>query len=169
MFKAQSRTATATAQIGLLVGAAAQKIDQSAREGLSGHDEPIDPVAIELAHELAVTHKIVKVRQRLAHREGKLVNVERTAEKNRNYLCTAAGCRAGVDRSREPLVVVVGKVVKAQMQAAKRQAVGWQHERGCRERAEIPDRVEIEFQRIAVGLIRPYAHVGRDLGQHLIA
>ena len=55
------------------------------------------------------------------------------------------------------------------MQAAERQSVRREDERLRRQRAEASEGIEVQAKRIGARLIGPHAHVGRDLGQDLIA
>ncbi len=91
-------------------------------------DEAAHPVRAGLAPEPAELDQVVEVGERLANGEGELMEVELAAEQDRDELGRRARLAAGLGRAREALVVVVRKLVQAELEPAEREAVGGQHE-----------------------------------------
>ena len=130
----------------------------------------ITPSAPVVPLELAAEPERMQVRQRLAHRERHLVQVERPLEQHRNELERALRrFGAGLERLGEALVVVRLQLVDARVQALERQAVRRQDEDAGVDRAHALDRVEVERQRVGLGLDVDDADVGRDARQHHVA
>ena len=110
------------------------------------------------------------MRQRLAEREGGLVAVELTTEHHRQEIGRAVRPLAGGDRLGAARLVMRRELIDPRMDAAERQIVRRQDQRVGRQRvAEFPERAQIARQRIALGLVRRDADIGRDLRQDLVA
>ena len=80
------------------------------------------------------------------------------------------GPLAGGDRLGAARLVMRRQLIDPRMDAAERQIVRRQHQRVGRQRGtEFPERAQITRERIALGLVRRHADIGRDLRQDLVA
>ena len=129
-----------------------------------------DAVGAGHALDLALIGDIVQMRQRLAEREGGLVPVELTTEHHRQEIGGAVRPLAGGDRLGAARLGDAPPAVDPRMDAAERQIVRRQYQRVRRQRvAEFAERAQIAGERIALGLVRRHADIGRDLRQDLVA
>ena len=95
----------------------------------------------------------VQVRDRFAHGERGLVQVQRALEQHRQHVGGAARARgAGFQHLGEPVAVVVVQLVDAGVQAAKRFAVRRQRQGAVGQGPELVDGIQKQLQRIGFGL-----------------
>src|SRR5260221_314675 len=107
---------------------------------------------------------------RLAHREEGLVRIERPPEEKAEQLAGAAFLAfQGLDDFFEMRLVMRFERGHAVMRAPEGLAVRGQHQHVLRQLAVLLQRLEEQAQRIALGVDRPDADVGRDGGEQHVA
>src|SRR5205809_2322023 len=107
--------------------------------------------------------EVMQMGYRLAHREEGLVRVERPAKEQPEQIARAQRLALqGVDELGEVLLVMAFELGDADVRAAERLAVRGQHQHVLGKLAVAFQRLEEEAQRIALGVDRPDADVGRD-------
>src|SRR5260221_2404880 len=107
--------------------------------------------------------EVMQMGYRFAHGEERLVRVERPAEQQPQQLaCAQCFFLQGFDQLREVRLVVTLELRDARMGAAERLAVRGKHQHVLRQLAVALQRLEEQAQRIALGVDRPDADVGRD-------
>src|SRR5688572_10301021 len=112
--------------------------------------------------------EVVQVGYRLAHREESLVRVQRAAKQHAQELGCALGFFQGVEQFPQAVLVMLLQLLHPVVGAAERLAVRRQHQHVLWQVAIARDRVEEQAQRVAFGVDRPDADVGRDGGkQHV--
>ena len=112
----------------------------------------------------------MQVRQRLAHGEGHLVQVQHAFEHDRNDVGGAGrSSRAGFNHLGQPVAVVVMQLRHARVQPAKRLAVRRQHQRVGRQRHEFVDGLKKQRQCVGFRLQVIDADIGGNARQHHVA
>src|SRR5678815_3172300 len=114
--------------------------------------------------------KVVQVGYRLAHGEESLVRVERPLEQHRQQL--AGAFLAGSEhllQIREAVPVMALELRHALVRAAKGLAVRRQDQHVGGQVAVARDRLQEQAQRVALGVDRPDADVGRDGGEQHVS
>src|SRR5256714_9982349 len=127
---------------------------------------PHDAISAGGTLRLARVVEIVQVGYRLAHGEKSLVRIERAAEEDRQEV-------GGAPLPLGELALQLGKtgpVVRLELgdpgvRAAKGLAVRGQHQHVGRELAIAGNRIEEQAQRVALGVDRPDADIGRNGGE----
>src|SRR6266851_1629917 len=111
----------------------------------------------------------MEVSHRLAHGEEKLMRVELAAKQRIEHVCRRFGRIASFMQLREPQAVVLLELRDALAQTPEGQPVRGQRER-CRGQLRVAGQgIEEKRERISLRLVRPYADVGRDPGEHHVA
>src|SRR5216683_4057575 len=133
-------------------------------------EEAVDAVRAGGAFELVLAGEVVQMGKRLAERKGSLVLVELAAEHDRQQLGGAVRALAGGDDLGAALAVVRCQLIDPDMDTAERQIVRRQDERvGWQGATELVERIKVAGERVARGLVRRHADIGRDLRQDLVA
>src|SRR6478735_5590159 len=130
-----------------------------------------DAIAAPLARGAPRVVKVMQMGYRFAHREERLVQVELSLWEQHAEDVARALRRAAQRRAQrlELFAMVLFQLRDAGMRAAERLAVRGQDQHVGRKFPIAGDRVEEQAQRIALGVDRPDADVGRDGRQQHVA